>query len=242
MDKLIFTAVSGAERLMRAQQVHANNLANADTTGFRASMESSGTEQLGGFGYNDRNLSTLQADTISTRAGAIRETGRPLDVAIAGQGYLAVQAGNGEAYTRAGEMEIGPDGALSVHGHPVLGQGGPIVLPQHTAVEIATDGTISVLTEGSNQMQVVDQLRLVNADGAAMAKNDAGLLVARDGANLPVDPNVKVRPRALEGSNVSAIEEMVATMDLNRSFEMQMRLFKASDDMNSTGNKLISGS
>ena len=242
MDKLIFTAVSGAERLMRAQQVHANNLANADTTGFRASMESSGTQQLGGFGYNDRNLSTLQADTISTRAGAIRETGRPLDVAIAGQGYLAVQAGNGEAYTRAGEMEIGPDGALSVHGHPVLGQGGPIVLPQHTAVEIATDGTISVLTEGSNQMQVVDQLRLVNADGAAMTRNDAGLLVARDGANLPVDANVKVRPRALEGSNVSAIEEMVATMDLNRSFEMQMRLFKASDDMNSTGNKLISGS
>ena len=242
MDKLIFTAVSGAQRLMNAQQVHANNLANLDTTGFRASMEASGTEQLGGFGYNDRNLSVLQADTISTRAGAIRETGRPLDVAIAGQGYLAVQAGDGEAYTRSGEIAIGPDGALSVRGQPLLGEGGPIVLPQHTAVEIANDGTISVLTEGATQMQVVDRLRLVNADGAELRKNEAGLLVPRDGGDLPTDPNVRLRPRALEGSNVSAIEEMVATMDLNRSFEMQMRLFKASDDMNSTGNKLISGS
>jgi flagellar basal-body rod protein FlgF len=241
MDKLIFTAASGAERLMKAQQVHANNLANIDTTGFRASMETSGSAQLGGFGYDDRHLPTLQADTVSTRAGAIRETGRPLDVAIAGQGYLAVQSGDGEAYTRSGEIEVGPDGALSVHGHPLLGEGGPIVLPQNTAVEIANDGTISVLTEGATQMQVVDRLRLVNADGAQLTKNEAGLLVPRDGADLATDPNVKLRPRALEGSNVSAIEEMVATMDLNRSFEMQMRLFKASDDMNSTGNKLISG-
>ena len=241
MDKLIFTAASGAERLMKAQQVHANNLANIDTTGFRASMEASGSAQLGGFGYDDRHLPTLQADTVSTRAGAVRETGRPLDVAIAGQGYLAVQSGDGEAYTRSGEIEVGPDGALSVHGHPLLGEGGPIVLPQNTAVEIANDGTISVLTEGATQMQVVDRLRLVNADGAQLTKNEAGLLVPRDGADLATDPNVKLRPRALEGSNVSAIEEMVATMDLNRSFEMQMRLFKASDDMNSTGNKLISG-
>jgi flagellar basal-body rod protein FlgF len=240
MDKLIFTAASGAERLMKAQQVHANNLANIDTAGFRASMESAGSAQLGGFGYDDRHLPTLQADTISTRAGAIRETGRPLDVAIAGQGYLAVQSGDGEAYTRSGEIEVGPDGALSVHGHPLLGEGGPIVLPQNTAVEIANDGTISVLTEGATQMQVVDRLRLVNADGAQLTKNEAGLLVSRDGADVATDPNVKLRPRALEGSNVSAIEEMVATMDLNRSFEMQMRLFKASDDMNSTGNKLIS--
>jgi flagellar basal-body rod protein FlgF len=241
MDKLIFTAVSGAERLMRSQQIHANNLANLDTAGFRANMEVAANQQLGGYGYDDRHLSTMQADAVSTRAGAVRETGRPLDVAIGGQGYLAVQNGDGEAYTRSGEIEIGPDGALSVHGHPLLGEGGPIVLPQHTAVEVGTDGTISVLTEGATQMQVVDKLRLVNATGAELTKNEAGLIVSRDGGNLPADPNVKVRPRALEGSNVSAVEEMVATMSLNRSFEVQMRLFKASDSMNETGNKLISG-
>ena len=241
MDKLIFTAVSGAERLMRAQQVHANNLANLDTAGFRASMEAATDQKLGGFGYDDRHLSSIQTDNISTRAGAVRETGRPLDVAIGGQGYLAVQYGDSEAYTRSGEIEIGADGALSVHGHALMGEGGPIVLPPHTAVEIGTDGTISVLTEGAKQMQVVDKLKLVNATGAELTKNEAGLIVSRDGGNLAADPAVKVRPGALEGSNVSAVEEMVATMSLNRSFEVQMRLFKASDSMNETGNKLIAG-
>jgi flagellar basal-body rod protein FlgF len=241
MDKLIFTAVSGAERLLRSQQVHANNLANMDTSGFRASMEVAGNAELGGFGYDDRHLSTMQSDTVSTRAGAVRETGRPLDVAIGGQGYLAVQYGDGEAYTRSGEIEIDANGALMVRGRPLLGEGGPVTLPPHTAVEIGTDGTISVLTEGAAQMQVVDKLRLVNAEGAQLSKNEAGLIVSRDGAPLPADAAVKVTPRALEGSNVSAVEEMVATMSLNRSFEIQMRLFKASDSMNEAGNRLIGG-
>jgi flagellar basal-body rod protein FlgF len=239
MDKLIFTAVSGAERLLRSQQVHANNLANLDTAGFRASMEVAGNKELGGFGFDDRHLSTMQSDTVSTRAGTVRETGRPLDVAIGGKGYLAVQYGDGEAYTRSGEIEIDANGALSVRGRPLLGEGGPITLPPHTAVEIGTDGTISVLTEGAAQMQVVDKLRLVNAEGAELTKNEAGLIVSRDGAPLPADAAVKVSPRSLEGSNVSAVEEMVATMSLNRSFEIQMRLFKASDSMNEAGNRLI---
>jgi flagellar basal-body rod protein FlgF len=241
MDKLIFTAVSGAERLLRSQQVHANNLANMDTAGFRGSMEVAGNAELGGFGYDDRHLSTMQSDTVLTRAGTVRETGRPLDVAIGGQGYLAVQYGDGEAYTRSGEIEIDANGALMVRGRPLLGEGGPITLPPHTAVEIGTDGTISVLTEGAAQMQVVDKLRLVNAEGAQLSKNEAGLIVSRDGAPLPPDAAVKVTPRSLEGSNVSAVEEMVATMSLNRSFEIQMRLFKASDSMNEAGNRLIGG-
>jgi flagellar basal-body rod protein FlgF len=239
MDKLIFTAVSGAERLMRSQQVHANNLANLDTSGFRASMEVAGNQQLGGYGYDDVHMAKMETDSISTRAGSVRETGRPLDVAIGGQGYLAVQDGDGEAYTRSGEIEIGAEGALSVRGRPLLGEGGPIVLPPHTAVEIATDGTISVLTEGARQMQVVDRLRLVNAEGAELTKNEAGLIVPRAGGTLAPDPAVRVRPRSLEGSNVSAVEEMVATMSLNRSFEIQMKMFKASDSMNEAGNRLL---
>ena len=240
MDKLIFTAVSGAERTLRAQQVRANNLANADTTGFRANLELAGTQAMqSGYGYDSMHLAKTEAGTISTRAGAVRETGRSLDVAINGAGYLAVEYSGGEAYTRAGAIDIDANGALSVHGRPLMGEGGPIVLPPHGAVEIGTDGTISVLTEGATLMQVVDKLRLVNAEGAGLTKNEAGLIVSRQSNPLEADPNVTVRGRALEGSNVSAVEEMVAVMSLNRSFEMQMKMFKASDSMNEAGNRLI---
>ena len=241
MDKLIFTAVSGAERTMRAQQVRANNLANADTPGFRANIELASTQALGGYGYDDRHLAKIEAEAISTKNGVVRETGRSLDVAINGSGYLAVQLGEGEAYTRAGAIDIDALGALSVSGRPLLGEGGPITLPPHTAVDIAVDGTISVMPEGGTLMQVIDRLRLVNAEGAELTKNEQGLIVSRGGDPLPADPNVTVRGRALEGSNVSAIEEMVAVMSLNRSFEMQMKLFKASDNMNEAGNRLLGG-
>lgn len=240
MDKLIFTAVSGAERTLKAQQVRANNLANIETAGFRANLEVAATQAMQqGYGYDSMHLAKTEADTISTRAGSVRETGRPLDVALNGNGYLAVQYGEGEAYTRAGSIAIDANGALSVNGHPLLGEGGPIVLPPHQAVEIGNDGTISVLTEGATLMQPVDKLRLVNAEGAELTKNEAGLIVSRQGDPLEADPNVSVRGRALEGSNVSAVEEMVAVMSLNRSFEIQMKLFKASDSMNDVGNRLI---
>lgn len=241
MDKLIFTAVSGAERTMRAQQVRANNLANADTPGFRANIELASVQSLRGYGYDDVHLSKTEADAVSTRAGTVRETGRSLDVAINGSGFLAVEWNGGEAYTRAGSIDIDAQGALSVGGRPLLGEGGPITLPPHTAVDIAADGTISVMPEGGTLMQVVDRLRLVNGEGFDLTKNEAGLIVSRGGAPLADDPNVTVRGRALEGSNVSAIEEMVAVMSLNRSFEMQMKLFKASDNMNEAGNRLLGG-
>jgi len=239
MDKLIFTAVSGAERTLRAQQVRANNLANADTPGFRANIELASVQSLGGYGYDSVHQSRSEADTISTRAGTVRETGRPLDVAVAGNGYLAVEWDGGEAYTRSGAIAIDANGALSVAGRPLLGEGGAIVLPPHTAVDIANDGTISVMPEGGTVTQVVDRLRLVGAEGAELTKNEAGLIVARNGEPLAADQNINVRSRVLEGSNVSAVEEMVAVMALNRSFEMQMKMFKASDSMNESGNRLL---
>ncbi|WP_312516698.1 flagellar basal body rod protein FlgF [Massilia sp.] len=239
MDKLIFTAVSGAERTLRAQQVRANNLANADTPGFRANIELASVQAMSGYGYDDVHLSRTEADAISTRTGTVRDTGRALDVAVGGNGYLAVEWNDGEAYTRAGAIEIDAQGALSVNGRPLLGEGGPIVLPAHTAVDIAPDGTISIMPEGATLTQVVDRLRLVSADGADLSKNEAGLIVSRNGDPLAADQNITVRSRALEGSNVSAVEEMVAVMSLNRSFEMQMKMFKASDSMNESGNRLL---
>jgi flagellar basal-body rod protein FlgF len=241
MDALIYTAMSGAERALRGQQVHANNLANMDTTGFRANLELSTARQLTGAGYDDRHMADMQANAVTTRPGVVKSTGRELDVAIAGDGFFTVQGPTGEGYTRAGAITLDADGAMTVGGMPILGEGGPITLPIHTKVQIGQDGTVSIQTPGTAIMQVVDKLKLVKAEASELTKNEAGLLVARDGQPLAAEQTVKISPGHLEGSNVSAVEEMVATMSLNRTFEMQMKLFKASDSMAEAGNRLIGG-
>jgi flagellar basal-body rod protein FlgF len=241
MDALIYTAMSGAERALRGQQVHANNLANIDTGGFRANMELSTAQAVNGYGYDDRHMSQLQANSVSTRQGTLKATGRDLDVAVSGEGYLTVQGPTGEAYTRAGAMTLDETGTLRINGSVVMGEGGPIVIPEYTRIDIGNDGTVSIQAPGTTTMQTIDKLRLVKAEGSELTKNEAGLLVARNGQPLATDPTVTVRPGHLEGSNVSAVEEMVATMSLNRTFEIQMKLFKASDSMAETGNRLIGG-
>lgn len=240
MDALIYTVMSGAERALRAQQVHANNLANLDTGGFRADLELASSEAVTrGYGYDARHMSRMEANVVASREGVTRETGRELDVSIAGQGYFAVQWQGGEAYTRAGSFVVDQDGTLTVNGHPVLGDAGPIVLPQYSKLEISDDGTISIQPPGQLEMQVVDQLKRVRPDADAVTKNTAGLIVARSGEPLPADDTVTVRSGHLEGSNVSAIEEMVATMNLNRDFEVQMKLYRAADAMADAGNRMV---
>lgn len=239
MDALIYTAMSGAERALHAQQVRANNLANADTPGFRADLEMSVSEAVQGYGYDARHLGRLRADSVSSRQGTLKQTDRELDVAISGDGYLAVQWGDGEAYTRAGALTVDAEGTLTVNGRAVMGEGGPIVLPPYSQLAIGEDGTISIRPPGQPLMQPLERLKLVRPDPATVIKNEAGLLVSRGQDELPADPTVRVRAGFLEGSNVSAVEEMVATMALNREFELQMKLYKAADSMADTGNRLI---
>ncbi|HSD40188.1 MAG TPA: flagellar basal body rod protein FlgF [Rhodocyclaceae bacterium] len=239
MDALIYTVMSGAERAMRAQQVHANNLANMETNGFRADLELATSSTVPGYGYDTRHMSELHANSLSGREGAVRQTGRDLDVAVDGAGMLAVEWQGGEAYTRAGNLTVNADGALTLNGRAVLGDGGPIMLPEYSKIAIDQEGTISVLTAGQTDMQPVDKLKLVRAEAASLTKNTAGLIVPRAGGSLPADDTLRVRGGHLEGSNVSAVEEMVATMSLNREFEIQMRLYKSADSMAEAGNRLV---
>src|SRR5690606_16445043 len=239
MDALIYTAMSAAERTLRAQQIHANNLANLDTGGFRADLELATTQAVQGYGYDARHMSRLEATMVSGRGGPLRQTGRERDVAIGNGGYLAVPYRDGEAYTRAGALTVDADGNLGVNGYPVLGESGPIVLPPFAQLVIGVDGTISVQPPGQQAMQAVDRLKLVRPEPGELTKNEAGLVVSRTGQALPADNAVQVRSGYLEGSNVSAIEEMVATMSLNREFEMQMKLYKSADAMAEAGNRLI---
>ncbi|WIT11385.1 flagellar basal body rod protein FlgF [Paucibacter sediminis] len=239
MDALIYTVMSGAERALRAQQVHANNLANLETPGFRGNVELTGRQQVAGYGYAARHMSELQADAVSARQGTQRDTGRELDVAVQGEGLFAVQSGEGEAYTRAGNFSLNAEGGLMLGERAVLGDGGPIVLPPHSKLAIAKDGVISILAAGQTEMQPVDRLKLVKPAMGELTKNEAGLLVPRQGGELAADTTVQLNAGHLESSNVSAVEEMVATMSLSRDFELQMKLFKAADSMADAGNRLM---
>jgi len=243
MDALIYTVMTGAERVMNAQQVHANNLANLDTAGFRSNLEQAAAAKVHGYGYDDRVLSSLRSDVVSSKPGAEHETGRSLDVAIHGEGYFAVAqggAGGPEGYTRSGNFQLDAAGNLMLGRHAVLGEGGPIVLPPHTQVTVQADGTVQVLTPGQSTLQTVDKLKLVKPDPKTLVKNEAGLLVSRDGQpSLEADASVAVAGGRIESSNVSAVEEMVATMNLARDFDLQMRLYKAADSMADAGDRLI---
>ena len=215
MDALIYTAMSGADRALRAQQVHANNLANIETGGFRANLEVSTAQPLqNGYGYDDRHMTQTQSSAIGTRTGAIKETGRELDVAVTGPGFLAVQWQNGEAYTRAGAMDLDETGALTINGRPVLGEGGPITIPEHTSLSIGGDGTISIQVPGTAQMQTVDKLKLVNAESGELTKTSR-LIVARSGEDCS-RPAVPCARPPLEGSNARPSRNG-RTMSLNRS-------------------------
>jgi len=242
MDALIYTAMSGAERVQRAQAVHANNLANLETAGFRANIEQASAAQVQGYGYDARHMAQERSDVISARTGTQRDTGRDLDIAIQGDGLFAVAQGGpdgAEAYTRGGNFSVDPEGRLRLGQHVVLGEGGPIVLPAHDKLEVQADGSIAILAAGQAEMQTVDKLKLVNPGFRQMTKNEAGLLVMRDGSTPAADPNVQVAAGKLESSNVSAVEEMVTTMNLAREFELQMRLYKAADGMADAGNRLV---
>lgn len=239
MDGLIYTAMSGAGQLQRALGVRANNLANAQTTGFRADQAQAEDSEVGKLGYDARHHAQLGATHTRQNSGALHETGRNLDVAIRGEGFLVIDTDTGPAYTRNGSFEVDGDGALTAQGYPVMGQGGAITLPPYTDLTIGPDGSISVLPQGEREIQVVDTLLLVKAAPNDLYKGPRGLLLTRDGSELPLDNSVNLAAGHLESSNVSAVEELTQTMQLTRSFELHMRLFKAADDMAEQGNRLL---
>lgn len=229
MDRLIYVAMSGARQTQRAQLVATSNLANADTPGFRADFATLRALPVVGPGNATRVYAVAGGTGTDLEPGAMVATGRELDVAIVGRGYLAVQGPDGrEAYTRAGNLQISANGLLTTgEGWPVLGNAGPIAVPPAEKVEIGGDGTISVrpLGEEATTMAAIDRIKLVDPDPAALEKNRAGLLQLPSGAPPAVaDAAVGLIAGELEGSNVNAIAEMVAMIDYARQFEMQVQV------------------
>jgi flagellar basal-body rod protein FlgF len=243
MDRLLYVAMGGASEMLEAQAVISHNLANASTTGFRADLHAFSSYLVQGPGYDTRVSVVGEQLGFDPRSGALQETGRALDVAIHGPGYLAVQAADGtEAYTRAGNLRVNPDGVLeTAAGRPVLGDGGPVTLPPFTQVGIGPDGTVSVVPEGLGPEALVQvaRLRLVNPAHEDLAKGPDGLLRLHDGGQAPPDASVRISGGTLESSNVSAAEALVEMIQVSRAFEMQVRLMNTADDTDSALQQLL---
>ncbi|MBK7275508.1 MAG: flagellar basal-body rod protein FlgF [Betaproteobacteria bacterium] len=239
MDRLIYLAMSGAKATLQRQDQLANNLANASTNGFRAELQAFRAVPVRGDGASTRVYALESSVGHDPRSGPVQTTGRALDVALQGAAWLAVQALDGtEAYTRAGALQVGTDGQLvTPAGLPVLGDGGPITLPANAAVDVASDGTLTTRV-GNDPPQPAGRLKLVTTD-AALTRGDDGLFRVEAG-ELAADPSARLQAGALEGSNVSPVETMVAMIAAARQFEQQMKVLQGAEQREQAASRLLS--
>ncbi len=244
MDRMLYVAMSGAKQSMLAQASNSNNMANANTTGFRADLATFRSMPVYGPGEATRVYAMLERPGVDTTSGAITPTGRELDIAVKDDGWIAVQAADGsEAYTRAGNLRIEDGGILTTgNGLPVLGNGGPIALPPAEKVEIGADGTISIrgIGQTASTLTVLDRIKLVKIDGVLLVKGADGLMRQRDGTVAQPDASVNIISGALETSNVSAVESMVNMINLARQYEAQIKLMKTAEETDNAATQLLS--
>jgi flagellar basal-body rod protein FlgF len=239
MDRMIYLSMTGAKATMQRQDALAHNLANASTPGFRAELTAFRAVPVLGDGASTRVYALESTPGYSAEPGAVQPTGRNLDVALKGNAWLAVQGLDGtEAYTRAGALDVDAEGLLvTTGGLTVLGDGGPITVPQNAQVQIAPDGTVSAAV-GHSKPQPVGRLKLVTPE-SPLQRGEDGLFRAADG-DLSADPNARLQDGALEGSNVSAVETMIAMIAASRQFEQQMKMVHAAQEKEQAAAKLLS--
>lgn len=244
MDKLLYIAASGAKQDLQATAIRANNLANSQTSGFKALLENARAMPAYGEGMPSRVFAMTESPSNNYAGGAMIQTKRELDAAIQGEGWFSVLDSQGnEAYTRAGSLQLGPNGSLEdAHGNRVVGDAGAIFLPIPVSnINLANDGTITVRPQGAPETvaEEVGRLKFVNPNVADMQRGEDGLFRLKSGEVADEDINVSIRTGMVEGSNVNAIEEMVSMISLQRHYEMQVKLMKKADSMDMRGNQLL---
>ena len=242
MDRVIYLAMAGAKATLQRQDVLAHNLANASTNGFRAEMTAFRAVPVLGDGASTRVYAIETTPGYNAEPGPVAATGRNMDVAMKGNAWLAVQGRDGtEAYTRAGALDVNNEGLLVTRtGLTVQGDGGPITLPANAQVLIGGDGTITA-TVGSGRPQGVGKLKLVSSE-VLLQRGEDGLFRAADGGDLPADATARLQDGALEGSNVSPVESMVAMISAARQFEQQMKMLQTAQEREQSASKLLSSS
>ena len=243
MDRLVNTALTAMRGAMARQASIANNLANANTVGFRAEIANAETRWIQSDSFDTRAQASEQVIAADMAQGAVTETGNPLDVALNGDALLAVQATDGsEAYTRRGDLKVSDSGLLTTGDDlPVLGEGGPVILPQMDSVSIAQDGSIWGVPQGGDPAnpQQVDKLKLVNASGSSVAKGNDGLFREVNGGALPSDPLATVTSGSLEGSNVNSTQALIDMIEASRAWETQVKMIDTAKQLDDGGASLM---
>jgi flagellar basal-body rod protein FlgF len=238
MDRLSYTSLSAMRSAMARQASTANNLANANTTGFKAEIANVQPLWVKGEGFTSRVQASEEVLAADMNPGTIQETGRDLDIAINGDAMLAVQTPDGEeAYTRRGDLQLSDSGLLTTgDGHPVLGEGGPITLPPADSMRIDADGTLWIVPTGGDpaQPQQVDRLKLASATGSKIAKGLDGLFRVDGGGALPSDPQAKVVSGSLEGSNVNQTKALVDMIEASRAWDTQLKLITSAKEIDTS--------
>jgi flagellar basal-body rod protein FlgF len=221
MDRGLYVAMTGAKQIMQAQAVNNHNIANISTIGFRADAVSFDSEPIYGPGYATRVNAVAGDAGTDFSAGTMESTGRDLDIAMNGQGFIAVRGTDGqEAYTRAGDLRVSPVGAVTTaSGLPVLTESGPLVIPPSTVVSIGGDGTVSVVPQGSAPFD--------------------GLLRLKSGGKAKTDDTVSVTSGMLESSNVNAAQSLISMIELQRLYEFQIKSINSTDTNEQSAERMM---
>ncbi len=234
MDKMIYLAMTGAKQTEYAQAINSNNLANVSTTAFRADLHSFSSIPIDGPGVETRINAVVDSYGTDFSKGPVQQTGRDLDIALRGDGFIAVQTADGsEAYTRRGDLRVEAGGLLVTgDGHLVMGDGGPVAIPPNSSLLIGGDGTISVqpLGQGPETLSIVDRIKLVKPGPENLQKGPDGLFHLTDETTAAADASVSLTSGALEQSNVNVAKTLVNMIELARQYEMQVNVIKASEE------------
>ena len=242
MDRLIYTAMTGAKGTMDQQAAVAHNLANVNSTGFRAELHKLRAVEVQTEALRTRAFTVDASVASDFREGAMQFSGRPYDVALQGKGWLTVQMPDGgEAYTRNGSLTVSANGVLQTRdGKPVLGAGGPITIPPDNEITIGADGSISASqADQPGIVNVIGQLKLVNPPETELVRGDDGLFRTQGGEASAADPNVRVAGGYLEGSNVNVVDQMVQMISLARQFEMQTRMLSTAEQNDRAATQIL---
>lgn len=244
MDRMIYTAMTGAKHILQQQTTVAHNLANATSTGFKSQIDAFRAVPVISEGLDTRAFVVDATTGADFQPGVIQTTNRDLDIAIQGKGWIAIQRDDGsEGYTRNGSLKVNENGLLQTStGRTVLGDGGPISIPPDVKITVGKDGTVSSVNNGQlpGPTNILGRIKLVNPPEADLVRGSDGLFELKDGNAAIADANVMVVNGALESSNVNVIESMVNMISLARQFETQMKLLENAENNANKASQLLS--